>query len=307
MTDIQAALARGRAACLEHMRSCEAAGLQWTEEPVTEILLSRSAPEISFATFTRGEEAKVGADWLWWWVAPTGESFGMLIQAKRLYIKGSKWSFKFNHNSGEQQRALFEAARALDVAPVYSLYLGSQSFRSPATCSSKSHMADNCQVCTSLTVSLLPANLAVSHLTTDAESVYERSVALETGFDNAETQSAWLGAIDATLTDDLRDFLTAPQDGVRAIARSLVDRVLQVRQGQFSKGVDQLIQSENLGTVFSTLPGDIGHFNAPYLPQMLRGLLLAPPDYVVAMMTGEPLGHSPAPNVAGVILARLAV
>ncbi|PAY23848.1 hypothetical protein CEY15_06300 [Dietzia natronolimnaea] len=87
------------------MAACEAAGLQWTEEPVTEILLSRTSPRVRFATFTRKQEAKVGADWLWWWVAPSGESFGMIVQAKRLYVDKAKWSFKFNHNSGEQRRA----------------------------------------------------------------------------------------------------------------------------------------------------------------------------------------------------------
>jgi len=303
MTAVRTALAAGRAACFDHMAACEESGLQWTEEPVTEILLSRTAPEVRFATFTRNQEAAVGADWLWWWVSASGESFGMLVQAKRLYVRNKKWSFKFNHNSGEQRRALFEAAETLDVAPVYSLYLGTQQYRGGASCGADDHDAADCEACTLRTVSVMPANLAESHLVVDAESTYERSLALEAAFDNAEEQAAWLGAINAQLTDEVREFVTKPQAGVRAIARSLVDRVLQERAGQFSKNVDELVRTEQLGPVFQELPGDRGHFGEPYLPLMLRGLVHAPPAYVLSVLAGEPLGEPPAPNVAGVVVA----
>lgn len=304
MTGIDAALAGGRTACLEHMAACEAAGLQWTEEPVTEILLSRTSPRVRFATFTRKQEAKVGADWLRWWVAPSGESFGMIVQAKRLYVDKAKWSFKFNHNSGEQLRALFDAAAALDVAPVYSLYLGTQHYRGAATCGAESHNSEDCANCATLAVSLMPALLADSHLVVDAESTYQRSVALETAFDNAEEQSAWLGAISADLTDDLSAFLHMPQVGVRAIARTLVDRVLDVRQGQFSKSVKEMVQLDQTGRVFSDLPGDYGHFGAPHMSLMLRGLVRSPPDYVVSIIAGDTLGEPPADNIAGVVIVR---
>lgn len=263
------ALARGRAACLEHMTHCEATEPPWTEEPVTEILLSRTAPEVRFAAFTRKQEAQVGADWLWWWLSPTGEAYGMLVQAKRLFVDRSGWRFKFDHSAGEQRRALFGAAYALDVAPVYMLYLGTQDYRGGAECGADSHLVSDCPGCAARAVSLMPANLAVSHLTADAESTYERSVALETAVDNAETQSAWLGAIDSDLTEELRTFLSTPQQSVRAIARSLVDRVLHVRQGQFNMNAEALVHTEHLGVVFPELPGDLGHFSAPYLPMML--------------------------------------
>lgn len=305
VNEVRLAITTGRAACLGHMHACETSGLQWTEEPVTEILLSRTAPQVQFATFTRRQEAKVGADWLWWWLAPSGEGFGMLVQAKRLYVAESKWSFKFDHNSGQQRRALFEAASALDVAPVYSLYLGTQRYRAGAACASASHKAEACESCAVLSVSLMPALLAQTHLIVDGDSTYERSVALEEAFDRAEKQSAWLGAINADLTDDLRAFLTTPQVGVRAIARSLVDRVLQVRQGQFSKNVEEIVRTERLGKVFPHLPGDRGHFSEPYLPLMLRGLVHSPPEYVVRMIAGEALDEPPAENIAGVVLIPL--
>lgn len=230
--------------------------------------------------FTRRQEAQVGADWLWWWVGPGGESFGMLVQAKRLYVHAEKWSFKFNHNTGQQRRALFAAAVALEVAPVYGLYLGTQPYRAGASCGAASHTAEDCPACAMRAVSLLPALLAESHLVADAFSTYERSLALEDAFDNAEEQSAWLGAISADLTDDVRAFLTTPQAGARAVARSLIDRVLHVRAGQFSKNVETMVRTERLGRVFPELPGDRGHFPVAYLPSILRGLVHAPPDYV---------------------------
>jgi len=287
------------------MAACEANDLQWYEEPITEILLSRTAPVVRFATFTRNEEAKVGADWLWWWVGPSGESFGMLVQAKRLYVDRDKWTFKFNHNAGAQRRALFDAARALDVTPAYSLYLGTQQYRASAPCGDTSHGTGACENCAKLAVAIMPAILAEMDLVTDAGSTYWRSVALETAFDNAEEQSAWMGGISAQLTDDLRAFLTTPQQGARAIARSLVDRVLQVRALQFSKNVMEAVRTERLGSLFPDLPGDVGHFGSPYLPTMLRGLVYAPPDYVVRMMANEELGDAPMSNVAGVALALI--
>ncbi len=306
MTDVRTALAAGRAACVDHMAACEASGLQWTEEPVTEILLSRTSPQVRFVTFTRRQEAQVGADWLWWWVAPNGESFGIVVQAKRLYVQKDNWSFKFNHNAGQQRRALFEAAEALEVAPVYGLYLGTQRYRAAASCGAQSHAPAYCEVCAMRAVSVMPALLAEKHLVVDAASTYERSLALESAFDNAEEQSAWLGAINADLTPDVRAFLTTPQAGVRAIARSLVDRVLLVRGGQFSRNVEGMIRTEQLGRVFLDLPGDRGHFAAPYLPLMLRGLVHSPPDYVLSIIAGDALGAPPADNIAGVALTLIA-
>lgn len=305
VTDVRTALAAGRAACIDHMAACESSGLQWTEETVTEILLTRAAPHVRFVTFTRKQEARVGADWLWWWVAPTGESFGMLVQAKRLYVHNEKWTFKFNHNAGQQRRALSEAAESLDVAPVYGLYLGTQRYRGAASCGTDSHAQEDCEACAMRAVSVMPELLAVSHLVADAASTYERSLALEGAFDNAEKQSAWLGAINADLTDDVRAFLTKPQAGARAIARSLVDRVLAVRAGQFSKNVEAMVRTEQLGRVFRDLPGDRGHFGMPYLPVLLRGLGHSPPDYVLSILAGQALGEPPADNIAGIAVALL--
>lgn len=177
-----------------------------------------------------------------------------------------------------KRQALLNTADSLDVTPVYNLYLGTQDYRARASCSSTSHAASGCTTCANLSISLMPALLAVSHLVHDSVSTYERSLALKGAFDNAEEQASWLGAIDAHLTDDLREFLTEPQTGARAVARSLVDRVLHVRAGQFQKHVTELVHTEHLGAVFPDAPGDEGPFGTPYLPHLLRGLVHAPPD-----------------------------
>ena len=79
-----------------------------------------------------------------------------------------------------------------------------------------------------------------------------------------------------------------------------------MRGGQFSKNVEGMVRTEQLGKVFPDLPGDRGHFVAPYLPLMLRGLVHSPPDYVLSIIAGDTLGETPADNIAGVALAILA-
>lgn len=72
-----------------------------------------------------------------------------------------------------------------------------------------------------------------------------------------------------------------------------------------SKGVETVVRTERLGQVFPDLPGDRGHFAQAYMPLMLRGLVHAPPDYVVSMASGDQLASPPADNVAGVVLIRM--
>lgn len=99
---------------------------------------------------------------------------------------------------------------------------------------------------------------------------------MEAVFGHAEKQSTLVRPLYADLPNDLRAFLTTPQEGVRAIARSLVDRVIEVRQGQLSAHVEKMVHMERLGRVFANLPEDRGHFGTPYMPLMLRGLVHSP-------------------------------
>lgn len=66
------------------MARSEELGLTWAEETVTDILVVAASAHVKVVPFTRKQEGDVvGADWLWWWVGQD-ESFGMLVQAKRL-------------------------------------------------------------------------------------------------------------------------------------------------------------------------------------------------------------------------------
>ena len=56
------------------------------------------------------------------------DAFGMLVQAKRVTVTGNRWSFDFGYKPASAARAqrdlLRSAASALDLLPVYALYLG---------------------------------------------------------------------------------------------------------------------------------------------------------------------------------------
>lgn len=297
------ALTRGRSAAFDHMQACETAQIPWTEEPVTEILLSRSFPEVRVASFNRRQESKVGADWIWWWLGDDGESFGLLVQAKRLVVSGEKWKFKFDHNEGEQQRTLFASAQELDIAPVYGLYLGTGAYRGPIGCGRPDHRSSVCEGCERSSVSFLPAILTSGVKT--AESTYERSVPMEELLVNSETQPSWLGAVDASLTDELRRFLNEPQSGPRAVARSLLDLVLNERQKSFSKSLSTTVRLDALGPVFECLPSDTGHFTQPYFSTMLRGLVHAPPAYITELLVSGEIAEPPLEGIAGVVLVHV--
>ena len=100
-TPLREALVRARRAVLGHMREAQAVGLTWKEETITDLYLGRVQPEVKVRAFTRIEEGRPGADWLWWFVDPDGTCFGMLNQAKRLKIDPTGWRFDFDYRSGE--------------------------------------------------------------------------------------------------------------------------------------------------------------------------------------------------------------
>ncbi|MFF9810734.1 DUF6615 family protein [Streptomyces coeruleorubidus] len=69
----------------------------WAEETVADLLLMAVHPELSYVSFNRYEEARIGADWLWWFVdSASHEAFGVLVQAKNLKKKGQRWHIDYN-------------------------------------------------------------------------------------------------------------------------------------------------------------------------------------------------------------------
>lgn len=123
--------ARNRAE--QHMIGCERDGSSWREETISELVWQAARPHVMYADFTRRQEAAVGADWLWWWVDDTGECFGMLVQAKRLFCRGANWSLDFRAKRGEQMRRLLSTADRFSVPAAYVLYMGSINYRASFT------------------------------------------------------------------------------------------------------------------------------------------------------------------------------
>jgi hypothetical protein len=75
-------LQTARRATVRHALAAERAGFASHEQALTEVVLTRAAPAVQVSTFSQREEARTGADWLWWWRG-RGEWFGALVQAKR--------------------------------------------------------------------------------------------------------------------------------------------------------------------------------------------------------------------------------
>lgn len=122
----------------------------------------------------------------------------------------------------------------------------------------------------------MPALLADETLVVDSISTYERSVAWEDLLASSNTSAVLFQGLRQQLSPDVLDFLTTDQGGVRAVTRSMIDRVLRVRSGQ---GVQSLAEPEvgdiqgghdELGTIFRELPTDAGHWGDRVLQTVAR-------------------------------------
>ncbi|MBC6461451.1 hypothetical protein [Actinomadura sp. HBU206391] len=314
MTTVEDAFRWARIHAVRHMAACEQAGMRWGETSITEVVTSRAAKAMTVMPFTQRAEALSGADWVWWWVDSRG-AYGMLVQAKRVTVSWGKWKFDFNYpdGTGTQRSTLMSAAATLDLLPVYALYLGTGDYRSwePRT---SGHRSGRCLQCVKRSVSLMPALLAEALVVDDAASTYERSVALEDLWEPSTTDALIIPAIQEQLAPELSEFLTNRQDGSRAVTRSMIDRVLRVRFGEFSaatRGDSEVRQGgthDRLGPVFSRVPADTGHWGMSYFEHMLTPLLHAPPRYVLEVMSGDFVEDSLAAempaNVAGIVAVR---
>ena len=295
MTTVQSAFRWSRIHAVRHMAACEQAWLRWSETSITEVVTSRAAQAVTVVPFTQHAEARSGADWVWWWIDGRG-AYGMLVQAKRLTITGGTWSFDFDYpqRTGTQRRTLMSTAAYLGLLPAYALYLGTPDYRDWERCSDY-HASGRCLECVQRSVSLMPALLAEVLAANDAVSTYERSVALENLWVRARSRARApiLPLVKEQMTPELLRFLTRRQDG-RAVTRSMIDRVLQVRYGAFTAvaeagaGHQELDGGhDQLGSVFDSFPSDPGHWGVDYLRHTLAPLVHAPPDYVLGIMTGD--------------------
>ena len=315
MTSVVDAFRRARIDAGRHMRSCERAQIRWGETAVTEVVISRAAEAVSVVPFTPPAEALSGADWIWWWLDANG-AFGMLVQAKRVTITHpDRWSFGFDYRRGTrlQKRALMSTASRLGLMPVYALYLGTGEYRDWKRCPD-GHRSGRCLQCEKRSVSLMPALLAEKASVVDSDSTYDRSVALEDLMRPSPHSAPLIPTLQGQLPCELAEFLTTSQTGVRAVTRSMLDRVLKARAGQLAQvgfpvgSVQGQGTHDDLGPIFGHTPADTGHWGVTYFEHVLRPLLHVPPSYVLEIESGDfnrtdlPLEMS---DVAGVIIVRL--
>lgn len=285
------------------MIGCERDGSSWREETVSEVVWQAARPYVMYADFTRHQESRVGADWLWWWVDRDGECFGMLVQAKRLFCKGPEWSLDFGAKGGEQRRALFATADQFAVPAVYVLYMGSVGYRASYT--SQINDLNKLDRARKATVSVLAALLTQysSSPRDGATTALNLSIPLE---DLANPSAAPGPIYDLNLRDttsELRSFLLRGQTGARHVARMIFKAVSDARQGMFSLDVAERGRVD-ASAVFDDVPLDSAHFGRPNFDHVLRGLRSQAPSYVEDVLAGRLPPPSVTDSVGGVVIVR---
>lgn len=316
MNTVEGAFKSARIQAYRQMEASENAALRWSETTITEIAIAQAAKAVAVVPFTQRAEALSGADWIWWWVDGSA-AYGMLVQAKRVIVAGTKWDFGFGYRTTgatrTQREVLMSFADALELLPVYAVYLGTGKYRSWERCS-KDHRHGRCLACVRRAISLMPALLAEEVIVNDAVATYERSVALEEISTPNTTRGLVIPALKKQMDPKLADFLNKPQHGTRAVARAMVDPILRARFGALSTasvGTTTVRDGrhDELGPVFDDVPDDTGHWSVPYFQQALRPLQQTPPPYVLEIATGEynedRLASEFPENVAGIVVAQL--
>lgn len=295
------AMVRGRLAVERYfIEITEAIGQPvWHETDATSRLLLAVHPDARYIPFNPNQEGGsktrtgVGADWLWWWIAPSGLCFGLLIQAKNLKRDVSGWSVDFEYRNRRQIIDLLEASDALGVPSAYALYCGPPEYRTGLDCGT-SHSDEPDDRCHRSGVSILPALVAnqiaqmAAFDTTGRAAVdaYRWALPLE---DLVDPRVGPQIVHDLNLTvanEDVRDFLTHPQGLPLSIAKKIFAIVSHMRTGQFSSAIPALRESETDAPVFVELPADTGHFGVPYFEHVLRGVRRQPPSYVAEIAAG---------------------
>ncbi|MGW4330338.1 hypothetical protein ACWEKR_31165 [Nocardia sp. NPDC004573] len=316
MTAVENAFRWARVQAVRHMAACERTGLRWSETTITEIVTAHTSRAVTVVPFTQRAEVLSGADWVWWWV-DGADAYGMLVQAKRVTVTRSKWNFDFGYGARgaarSQREVLRSAAAALGLLPVYALYLGTGGYRRWERCPDV-HRSGRCVHCVKRTLSLMPALLADELLVSDAASTYGRSVALEDMWTRPPASPPLIPALKNQLAPELSDFLQNRQDGTRAVARSMIDRVLRARSEQFSAVSTSVVSAhygghDQLGSVFCDVPDDTGHWGLRYFEHTLNPLRHAPPGYVLEITAGDfnedrVVSNMPD-NVAGIVVVRV--
>jgi hypothetical protein len=299
------------------MDKSDLAGDGWNEEDVTAVCVIEGRPHVQVVKFNRNQEGlgknALGADYLWWWIDSTsGESFGMLVQAKRLKLAHRQWHVDIRHRDGAQLSDLLRTAERLQVPAVYSIYTGGLVYRASLPClhqepvegmrkaapvppgtpaSSGLSSGQECGRCRRMAISMVTAYQLTSvwrSATATADTVLTESVPLEDLVDPAVPSTPIWDVNGREITDpELAAFLHHPQDGAREIARRIFRLVAYRRAGDFSAATPEQLTVPG-APVFPNVPKDHGHFPGSYYRHVLQGLRTSPPAYV------EELLHPPS-------------
>ncbi|MCX5115400.1 hypothetical protein OOK13_44670 [Streptomyces sp. NBC_00378] len=288
--DLRKALVRGREAVDETTRFWLTVNGRWDEEVATARLCERSAPFLQPITFNRAQEARLGADWLWWFIDRESETcFGMLCQAKNLKKDGSRWKIGFGqaNKTGAQMKLLSRAAESLQVPAVYILYCGDERYRDGLAC--RTHSAFECETCARAGVSVISA-LGAQYLcdsySTDANAcavaAFQRSQPVEDLVAPETPDGALWDMNFHECVGALQAFLSQPQYGAARVAKQLFDQLSSLRGTQLSRMPPalELMTLPRNECVHPILPTDRGHLPRPYFRDVLQGLRKAVPTYV---------------------------
>lgn len=315
--DLHSSLVRGRQAVEAYITECreQLGEYTWDEEHATVRLIHAAHPVARYIPFTRNQEggsptySGTGADWLWWWLSPTGECFGMLVQAKNLKRVGGRWDVDLDYGKRRQIADLLSASDLLKVPAVYTLYCGDLAYRSDLTCG-EGHTPDALDRCHRSAVCALPALIA-SQLTTftaldppgqAAVEAYQYAIPLEDLADTSRGKPIVDDINRHHINGELLDFLTQPQGLPRDIAKKVFRMVSRMRSGQFALAAREHQRVDGGAAIFGDLPTDRGHFGAPYFDHILRGLRRQPPKYLAALANGEDPPAWISGLVSGIVL-----
>lgn len=286
----------------------ESEGEEYEETAITSQLLAMTRPLTRFVKFNQVQEGRwTGADWIWWWVEEgTGESFGAVIQAKRLKKKSSRWWVDFAYKDNQQRRDLMWLGDFYQIVPLYALYLGTSNYRSGAFCRSHDGHAEDCQMCRMSTLSVVPAMLTREG---GASEFDQTAMALTSHLSLEELVDPSVDPIESwtqdftSATEAFMQFMREPQTGSRDIAKKIVKQIEYVRGLQHSL-VEEGVAITRSDAVFPQLPDAATHLNVQYFPHALAGLRTAPPDYVQEFLRTGELSND-LPNVGGLAVTTI--
>lgn len=288
----------------------------WSETDATSRLLLAARPQVRFIPFNPSQEGGsrhrtgLGADWMWWWIAPSGVCFGVLVQAKNLRRRTNGWSIDLEYRNKRQLSDLLEASDVLGVPAAYLLYCGNPEYRADLACG-PSHSQQSRDRCHRSGVCILPALVARDLVEAsaidrrqDAAAVtaYQWALPLEDLVDH-RLGPHWVVDLNVPLANaDLRQFLTQPQAMPLAIAKRIFAMVSRFRQVRMSATATDMRDADiNIPLFKDTLSGE-GHLHGHYLDHVLRGLRREPPSFIAAVAAGTEPPKWLGDRVAGLVL-----